>query len=170
VRPLAPLRTELAISGAGSLLVGLGGLAGALALGDEPARALVPFVVVAALMALVQYLSGFAWVRRTVGEAPRAPEGAPLETRGATLRRALIAMAVIAGAVAVTLAYRSELAAIVGGVAAGVGAIDTIASRWVGSRELATGATMLRESAASPIAAGRRPVYTLPTRAKTLAT
>jgi hypothetical protein len=62
------------------------------------------------------------------------------------------------------------LAAIVAGVAFGVGGVDFWSSRWVGQREQEKGVTLLRESAASPIAAGRRPLYTLPTRAKTLAT
>lgn len=164
------MRTELSVSGVGSLVVGVGGLAGALALGAEPVGALVPFGVVAVLMAAVQYASGFGWVRRTAREAPLAPAGAALEDRAATLRRTILALLVIGGAVAVTLVVRDELAAVVGGVAAGVGTVDLWASRWVGRREREAGVTLLRESASSPIAAGRRPVYTLPTRAKTLAT
>ena len=139
-------------------------------LADSPVRVLVPFTLISLLLGGVQYAAGFGWVKRTATAAPKAPKDAPLEPRAGTIRRSLVALGVIVLALLFTLLYRGELAAIVAGVGFGVGMVDLLSSRWVAQREQEKGITLLRESAASPIAAGRRAVYTLPTRAKTLAT
>jgi hypothetical protein len=170
VRPLARLATELMTSGVGYIVLGLAGLVGSLARGTSPGRALVPFVVVAAAMALVQTRAGFAWIRRNVEGADPAPAEADEEAGGRTVRRTATSLLIYLVAIVAAVAVGRGLGAIVGGVAAGVGAIELVAARWVTGRERDEGVALLRETPSSPFGSGRRSIYTRPTSASTLAT
>jgi hypothetical protein len=170
VRRVARLETELTTSGTGYLVIGLVGLAGALARGVAPGRALVPFLVVGAVLAFVQYRFGFGWMRRLADDAGRPPKDVVEEPASATIRRVLTSLLLIAAAVALAIAVVSGVtAAVVGGVAAGVGAVDIVAARWAHDWDHG-GTTLLREVGTSPFSGGRRPLYTRPSSARTLAT
>jgi hypothetical protein len=170
VRPLARLGTELRTSGVGYLILGAAGLAGALARGTSPGRALLPFAVVTAALAFVQARAGFSWIRRTVHDAASAPAAAAAEPEAATVRRIATGLVVYLAAVVAAILVGRGLGAIVGGVAAGVGLVDLFASRWVSAREREDAVTLLRETPSQPFASGRRPIYTRPVSATTLAT
>lgn len=170
MRPLARLGTELLTSGVGYLVLGVAGVLGALARGAGPGRVLVPFAVVLLALALVQARTGFAWVRRSVREAGPPPSGAAEERGTATVRRTATALLLYLVAVVVAIAVGRGLGGIVGGVAAGVGLVELYAARWVAARERKDGVELLREAPSHPFASGRRPVYTRPVSAATLAT
>jgi hypothetical protein len=171
MRPLARLATELRVTGIGNLSVGVAGLAGAMLRGLEPGRAVVPFLVVAAALSLAQTIIGFGWIRRAVGSADKVPKknAAFEEERRTLLRRCLVPL-VSAVVIGVALGVEPLFASIVGGAAAGVGATDLRSSLWLGTWERESGVEVWREAVTSPVAGGRRPLYTRPLRASTLAT
>jgi hypothetical protein len=167
---VARLATELTTSGAGYVVLGLTGLVGALLRADRPGRAIIPFLVVAVVLAVAQYRLGFGRMRRAAGEAPHPPQAVAEEARRATVRRVLLSLILIAAAIAVSIAVLEGVtAAIVGGVSVGVGVVDLAAGRWVLGRQR-EGVTLLREVGGPPFAGGRRPLYTRPTSERTLAT
>jgi hypothetical protein len=161
VRPIARLEDELRTSGSVALLAGVAGLGAALARGVEPARGLVPFVVVAAVLAAV---SAFAtrWLREGRGAVP-APGGARVEPTWQTVRRTLVGLSLPVAAVAVGTALAAGLGAVLGGVLAGIGAVDLANMGRARRRRKESGQTLFRELGASPFAGGRRALYTRPT-------
>jgi hypothetical protein len=168
VRPIARLATELAVTGAGQVAVGVAGLAVGLATEDAGVgRALVPFAVAFAVVAAV---SGYAsrWLRDA--EPAGAAAGTRVETTALTVRRSLVGLVVALLAVGVAAVIGGGLAAVLGGVVAAVGAVDLANMRWVRRREAETGALIFRELGSSPFSGGRRPLYTRPTKDITLAT
>jgi hypothetical protein len=160
-RPIARLTTELRLTGVGQLAIGVAGLLVALTAGDvAPARALVPFVVV---VALIGGLSVFStrWIRDDA-DPPPASDDARIETSSDTLRRCLVGLALALAAVGLVGAAGPGLAAVLGGVVAAVGAVDLFNHRWTQQRERETGDEIYRELGRSPFSAGRRPLYTRP--------
>lgn len=166
-RPVARLRTELGITGVGQLAIGVAGLLVAMAYGDvSAARALVPFVVVVAVVGGLSLYST-RWMR----DAPRPPAAprARVETPADTLRRSLVGLALALVAVGLVGAAGPALAAVLGGVVAAVGGVDLLNRRWVDARERETGEEIYRELGRSPFSPGRRPLYTRPRNESTLA-
>ncbi|HSJ73630.1 MAG TPA: hypothetical protein VK904_04880 [Miltoncostaeaceae bacterium] len=168
MRPIAPLRTELLVSGAGQLAIGAAGLvAGILLVDSGAARAVVPFAVAAVALAAVSALTS-RWLRDA--EPSAGDPGARIETTALTVRRTSVTLALAALAVAVAAVIGGGLAAVLGGVVAGVGAVDLANRAWVRARERRTGLALYRELGPSPFSSGRRPLYTLPRKDITLAT
>lgn len=166
-RPIARLRTELGITGVGNLAIGVAGLLVALAYGDvSAARALVPYaVVVAAVGGLSVYNT--RWMRSA--DPSEADTSARVESPTDTLRRSMVGLALALVAVGLVGAVGPGLAAVLGGVVTAVGAVDLLNRRWVDGQEEATGVDLYRELGRSPFSPGRRPLYTLPRKASTLA-
>lgn len=163
MRPLAPIVTELRLTGGGAIVVGLGGLAAAVARrSGEPVRVLVPFLVVALVVGAATTIVGAAWLRRAVPGAPPAPAGATLEPEARTRRRCLAGAVIIAVLVAAAVVVSPGLAAILAGAAAGSGATDLRTASWIGREAHERGVEVLRESHPSPFAGLRRAVYTRP--------
>lgn len=167
VRPIARLAIELQVTGIGQLVVGVGGLAGALAINDSPARVLVPYAVVFVFIAAASTW-GSRWMR--AAEPGGAAPGVRVETTGLTVRRCLVGLAVAIVAVVATLLVTGALAAVLGGVVAAVGAVDLVNLAWARGRERETGLALYRELGSSPFSSGRRPLYTRPRNDMTLAT
>jgi len=168
VRPIARLASELSVTGVGQLALGLAVLAVALSSSDiEPARAVVPFVVTfVALGGLSIYQS--RWLRSA--PTPPADPAARVEEPSLTTRRSLIGLIPAVIAVAVATLVGPGLGVVLGGVVAGVGAIDLRNRAWVRERESAIGGELYRELGGSPFSSGKRPLYTLPRNDSTLAT
>lgn len=166
-RPIARLATELRITGAGQLAIGIAGLIVPVYTSDiSPVRMLVPFVVVLLLIGgLSLYNTG--WLRRdqSAGGAPAAR----VESSSDTVRRSLVGLALAVVAVALVGAFGPPLAAVLGGVVAAVGAVDLYNHRAIRDREEASGEAVYRELGRSPFSPGRRPLYTRPLRDSTLA-
>lgn len=161
MRPIARLAWELRTTGSVQVALGLVCLAVALTSGDVAVgRAIVPFVVVLVVVGALSHRNT-AWMRRA--EPAAADPRARVEERSLTLRRSLVGclLAVIAVIVAVTVG--PQLGGVLGGVVAAVGAVDLRNYLWVAGRERSTGRAIFRELGGSPFAAGRRPLYTLPT-------
>lgn len=168
MRPIARLATELTVSGAGQLAVGIAGLVIALTAGDTATgRAIVPFAVAFALVGAVSAY-GSRWLRDA--EPSGAADGVRVETAGLTVRRTLVGLVVALVAVGVAALIGGGLAAVLGGVVAAVGAVDLVNLAWVRRREAETGAAIFRELGGSPFSGGRRPLYTRPRKDITLAT
>ena len=168
MRPIARLATELTVSGAGQLAVGIAGLVIALVADDTGAgRAIVPFAVAFLLVGAVSAY-GSRWLRGA--EPDGAAEGARVETAGLTVRRTLVGLVVALVAVGIAALIGGGLAAVLGGVVAAVGAVDLANLSWVRRREAETGALIFRELGGSPFSGGRRPLYTRPRKDITLAT
>ena len=167
-RPIARLATELRITGVGQLAIGVAGLVVAAYTADvPPARILVPFLIVLALIGGLS-IHNTRWLRSgaTDGEAP----GARVERASDTVRRSVVGLALAVVAVALLGAFGPALAAVLGGVVAAVGLVDLYNHRWVRDREGRTGEALYRELGSSPFAPGRRPLYTRPRNDSTLAT
>ncbi len=166
--PVARLAVELRTTAVGQLAIGLAGLAVAVSAEDDsPARVVVPFAVVLALIGALSWVAT-RWVRGP--EPPPLPGGTPVEPARQTLRRSVVGLALALVAVAAACALAPELGAVLGGVVAAAGLIDAVNLRVVRARQARTGDEVLRRLGASPFASGRRPLYTLPTNDRTLAT
>ena len=167
-RPVARLVHELSVTGVGQLALGLAVLAVALSATDiEPARALVPFAITFAVMSgLSLYQS--RWMR----DAPMPPANpdARVEEPSLRTRRSLVGLAPALLGVAVGTLIGPGLGVVLGGVVAGVGVIDLRNRAWAREREHEMGAEIQRELGGSPFSTGRRPLYTRPRNASTLAT
>ena len=172
MRQIASLAAELQISGIALVALGVLGAGAAMASGVDPVRVLVPVAVGGVAAGLAQHLIGGRWIRVNALGAPRAPQDTPVEREQATLRRTLLTQVLIYLVVLAIffVALSPTLAAVFGGVLAGVGVANLIAARWLGECERETSVTVLREVSSSPFASGRRPLYTLPRSDSTLAT
>ena len=167
-RPIARLATELRVSGIGQFALGFACLAAALSASDlPPARAIVPFVVAFVAVGALS-VRGSRWMRSAT-TPPAAPDLA-VEEPGLTIRRTLVGLAVALLAVAVTSALGPGLSVVLGGVVAAAGAVDIRNYNWARGREAALGADLFRQTGRSPLAGGRRALYTRPTSESTLAT
>ncbi len=119
----------------------------------------MPFVVAFAAV------GGFSlYNSRWLPRAPRpaASAGTRVEEARLTVRRVLISLVLPLIAVAVAAALGPGLAVVMGGVVAGVGAVDIRNFRWVRERERAGDDLIFRELGGSPFAGGKRPLYTRP--------
>jgi hypothetical protein len=156
---LAHLATELRLTGAGQLAIGIGGLAWGLGHDLELGRGLGLF---GASFAVVGALT--LWAARPLErmDPPEAPPSAELEENGATLRRAMAGLVLPAVAMVVCVLLGEGLAALVGGVIAAVGAVDLRALLLVLRREAAGGGALWRALPDAILARGRRPVYLVP--------
>src|SRR5204862_1176137 len=161
--------TELVVTGTGQVVMGLGGLAGALARGVEVGRALVPFAIGLGVSLAVTGGS-FGTIRKSARSAPAAPADAEVEDGDRTARRLSLPLLVVAGAVAISVGIAGALGALVGGVAAGIGTVELVAARWSARHASHEGVELLREARVFLLATARRPIYTRPTSASTLAT
>ncbi len=167
MRPIARLGTELLVSGVGQVVIGVCGLIAGLLLADSAGRALVPWIVATLALAGVSVLTT-RWLR--AAEPGDASAAASVETTALTVRRTSVSLALGAAAVVVAAVLGGALAAVFGGVVAGVGAVDLVNRAWVMRRERETGLALYRELGPSPFSSGRRPLYTRPRNDITLAT
>jgi hypothetical protein len=167
VRPIARLGTELLVSGVGQVVIGVCGLIAGLLLADSAGRALVPWIVATLALAGMSVLTT-RWLR--AAEPGDASAAASVETTALTVRRTSVSLALGAAAVVVAAVLGGALAAVFGGVVAGVGAVDLVNRAWVMRRERETGLALYRELGPSPFSSGRRPLYTRPRNDITLAT
>jgi hypothetical protein len=167
VRPIARLRTELLVSGIGQVAIGVGGLVAGLLLSDSAGRAVIPWIVALLALGGVSLMTS-RWMRDA--EPPVADPSVRVETAGLTVRRGCVTLTLAAVAVAAVAALGGPLAAVLGGVVAGVGAVDLLNRAWVARRERETGLALYRELGPSPFSSGRRPLYTWPRNDITLAT
>ena len=159
-RPIARLALELRLTGSGLLGLGVACLVVAAATGDIAAvRLVVPFVV--ALAAVGGFsLYNSRWLR--AAPRPAVRDRVRVEEPSHTTRRVLVSLVLPLIAVGVAVALGPGLAVVMGGVVAGVGAVDVRNFRWVRERERAEGAEIYRELGGSPFAGGKRPLYTRP--------
>ncbi|HEX2503583.1 MAG TPA: hypothetical protein VHK00_06540 [Miltoncostaeaceae bacterium] len=167
MRPIARLGTELLVSGVGQVVIGVCGLIAGLLLADSAGRALVPWIVATLALAGMSVLTT-RWLR--AAEPGDASAAASVETTALTVRRTSVSLALGAAAVVVAAVLGGALAAVFGGVVAGVGAVDLVNRAWVMRRERETGLALYRELGPSPFSSGRRPLYTRPRNDITLAT
>ncbi len=79
------------------------------------------------------------------------------------MRRTIVAMALPMLAVLVSIALSAGLAAVLGGVVAGLGIVDLANLTALRRRQAAGREVVYRELGGSPFAGGRRPLYTRPT-------
>lgn len=130
----------------------------ALLLGASPVRAILPFLVAALALGGVQAFIGHRWYRTEAERAEDPDPGATIEVPGDTMRRTAVKLTLPLGLLALMLLVRPVLGAIIGGVWAGIGAVDLLTSRWAEERE-AAGTPVFRELGNSPFSGGRRPLY-----------
>jgi hypothetical protein len=159
MRALASLSSELQVTGVALPVIGLAGLVGGAATSDSIARAVVPFLFIAALLAVVQFFVGFRWYQRTIAAAPAAPEGAGYEPAEDTRTRALKTLVIYVVLVGGAILTGRGLGAVIGGVVFGVGVVDFYTSRWLTQRQSAGASPVFRETSKGLFASGRRPLY-----------
>ncbi|MDH3226109.1 MAG: hypothetical protein OEM67_03360 [Thermoleophilia bacterium] len=160
MRPLAPIRRELLITGVGGVVIGLAGQVGAFAAGAGFAAAVLPFLMLAALFGLIQYRTGHRWLLTAAAEAPDAPPEAEVEPGGRTRLRLSLTLLVWAALVVVALIGSPAIASPVGGVIFGIALIDLRGAVEV-EKYRGEGAEIMREVGPTWIAGGRRPLYRL---------
>ena len=163
MRPLAPLDTELRITGIGGVVIGCAALAGAIARGVEPAQAALPFSALALLFALIQRSSALKWFLSTAASAPDLDPGATFEAPGRTWARNGLTLLFWVVLVGMAIGFSPGVAGPMGGLILGVAAIDVrTATAVAGYRE--DGRQIWREIGTSWLASGRRPLFTGPAR------
>jgi hypothetical protein len=161
VRPIARLDVELRASALLALCIAAAGLFGAIGRGTEAGRAIVGFAVAAILFGIVSHVA--TRFLRTGERLPRAAEGVLIEHPAQTMRRTIVGMALPMLAVIVLLAVSGGTGAVFGGVLAGIGVIDLANLAALRRRQAAGREVVFRELGGSPLAGGRRPLYTRPT-------
>ncbi len=166
-RPVAPLSRELATAATAFLGVGAGGLVAALALIDNPVRALMLFATSALVVGAAMSMRA-GWI--LVAPAPAGPGDVRVETRRDTVQRHVVVALPAVIMVAVCLVLGVGLGALVAGVVAGTGAGDLAGLRLARRREAHDGGLLLRELGGHPFANPRRPLYIRSLRANTFST
>ena len=161
MRPIARLDIELRASGTLALAIGAAGLVGALGRGSDPARAVLAFVVAAAILAAISTV-GTRFLRSS-DRLPPAAQGVLVEPPSQTMRRTVVAMTLPMVAVLALIALSGGVAAVIGGVVAGIGLVDLANLTALRRRQAAGREVIYRELGGSPFAGGRRPLYTRPT-------
>jgi len=159
-RPIARLLLELRVTGTGQAALGIAILFVALAGTDIPrARAILPFIVAFVAVGAFSFYNA-RWLRGA--PMPPAASGVRVEERNLTIRRTVITLVLPLIAVGVVSVLSIGLAVVLGGILAGVGAVDLRNFIWVRDREGTTGQAIYRELGKSPFSGGKRPLYTRP--------
>ena len=166
-RPVAPLVREQSYMGTGHAVVGVGGLALALATIDGPLRGVILFAVAAAVVGLAGWLRQ-GWI--ATAEAPPASASAARETARDTRRRTAVVVAPAALLIGGAFLVGGGLAALAAGVVAGTAAGELRGARVAHRRGVADGVDLWRELGPHPFAGPRRPIYLVPRSASTLRT
>lgn len=156
----SPISRDLAINGGGLVAVGVAGaVATALLIDGGPARAIIPFVIVALVFGLAQVVVSGGWLQKAVADAPAAPADLRVESDGDTLRRAGLPVIIGALLILLTLFAWVQFAALLAGVAFAAGMTDLRARAWVTRREKQDGVTVLRAPAPLPFSTARRTIW-----------
>jgi hypothetical protein len=159
-RPIARLLLELRVTGTGQAALGLACLFVALtATNIPPVRAILPFVVAFVAVGAFSHYNA-RWLR--TAPTPAAAPGVRVEERNLTLRRTLISLILPVVAIGVMSVLSIALAVVLGGIVAGVGAVDLRNFVWVRDRERERNVEIYRELGRSPFSGGKRPLYTRP--------
>ncbi len=158
-----PICRDLAINGGGLTAVGVAGVALSAALvAGGPARAIVPFIIVALVFGLAQVVVSGGWLQKAVADAPPAPANLEDEPDGTALRRAAVPTALAVVLIAVALLGWVQFAALLAGVAFAAGMTDLRARAWVRRREAADDVTVMRAPAPLPFSTARRQLWLRP--------
>jgi hypothetical protein len=156
----SPICRDLAINGGGLTAVGVAGLVASAALVDGgPARAIIPFIIVALVFGLAQVVVSGGWLQKAVVDAPDAPANLQVEPDGVAMRRALLPTIIAIVLIAVTLLAWVQFAALLAGVAFAAGMTDLRARAWVRRREAADDLTVMRAPAPLPFSTARKQVW-----------
>lgn len=159
----SPISRDLAINGGGLAVVGVAGaVATAVLIDGGPARAIVPFIIVALVFGLAQVVVSGGWLQKAVADAPVAPTELQVESDSATLRRAGLPMIIAAVLVVIALFAWVQFAALLAGVAFAAGMTDLRARARVMRREKQDDVTVLRAPAPLPFSTARRTIWIRP--------
>jgi hypothetical protein len=159
----SPITRDLAINGGGLAAVGTAGaVATGLLIDGGPARAIVPFIIVALVFGLAQVVVSGGWLMKAVADAPPAPAGLQLEPEGATLRRAAVPVGIAVLLILIAVFAWMQFAALLAGVAFAAGMTDLRARSWVTRYEKQADATVLRAPAPLPFSTARKQLWIRP--------
>lgn len=161
----SPISRDLAINGGGLAVVGVAGaVVTAVLIDGGPARAIIPFIIVALVFGLAQVVVSGGWLQKAVADAPAAPPDLRVEPDAATLRRAGLPVLIAALLIVITLFAWVQFAALLAGVAFAAGMTDLRARAWVTRRERQDDVTVLRAPAPLPFSTARRTIWVRPGR------
>jgi hypothetical protein len=159
----SPIVRDLTLNGGGLAAVGIGGLVvSALAVGGGPARAIVPFLIVALVFGLAQVVVSGGWLRTAVADAALPPVGLVAESDGATLRRCLMPTVLAVMLVLLALVVWPQFAALLSGLAFAAGMTDLRARQWIRALQQEDDVTVIREVTPLPFSTSRKAVWAQP--------
>ena len=162
---------DLRANAIANLVVGDIGLLAAAIRADHPGRAVALFALVNIALAIVWGGPGPAGrLRKEALRASSPPGGRALEPVSVTRRRVCVALIPAVAVLAVLVGVAPEVAAVLAGVPAGIGAGELWLLGWARRFQREHREELLREVPPSPFTRGERAVYTLPMNAVTDAT
>jgi hypothetical protein len=159
----SPIVRDLTVNGGGLAIVGIGGVvAAAFAAGGGPARAIVPFLIVALVFGLAQVVVSGGWLRTAVADAALPPDGLVAEPDSATLRRCAMPTVLAAVLVMLALLVWPQFAAMLSGLAFAAGMTDLRSRQWIRALQQADDVTVMREVTPLPFATSRKAIWAQP--------
>ncbi len=155
---LAPLVTEYRAYAAGYLAVGAAGVAIDAANRDEPARSLVTFGVMSAVMLVVLGLTNLRWLSAASRDAQPAPRGMEVEPLRGTLRRVALELLLVALLVTFGIAGGPGVGAVIAAMAFGTGVVNLAGWMWLRRTESHRRIRLFRDTPPRLVAMGRRTI------------
>ncbi len=162
----SPIVRDLSINGGGLAVVGIAGLvASSFAASGGPARAIVPFLIVALVFGLAQVVVSGGWLRTAVAEAAIPPDALVAEQDSGTFRRCAMPTVLALVLVLSALLVWPQFAAMLSGLAFAAGMTDLRARQWILAVQREDDVIVMREVTPLPFSTSRRAIWAQPGRA-----
>jgi hypothetical protein len=159
----SPIVRDLSVNGGGLAAVGIGGIvASSLAVSGGPARAIVPFLIVALVFGLAQVVVSGGWLRTAVADAALPPDGLVAEHDSGTLRRCVMPTVLALVLVLSALLVWPQFAAMLSGLAFAAGMTDLRARQWIRTLQQEDDVVVMREVTPLPFATSRKSIWAQP--------
>jgi hypothetical protein len=162
--PIAsPIVRDLSVNGGGLAVVGIVGVvASSLAVSGGPARAIVPFLIVALVFGLAQVVVSGGWLRTAVADAALPPDGLVAEDGSGTFRRCVMPTVLAVVLVFLALVVWPQFAAMLSGLAFAAGMTDLRARQWIRTLQQEDDVVVMREVTPLPFSTSRKAIWAQP--------